>query len=136
MKNSLFSYVSDNNPRAAYDLLLNKGYHSMPKDKSYITMGLADYVNKDKEAALIEIAKIHPDKELFEILPFKSSIMKSIEKNCEGCPSSNTINADGDPVVEESKNFSVSENTLKILIASSTVVFIFTALALTIRKIK
>lgn len=124
---SLYKYVAHNNPEEAHALLVSKGYYQLPKQKEAVTMGLADLVDKDKDEGLIEIAKIHPDKELFGMANKKGEI------SCNGCDGE-WSNAEGD----EEKKFSIglSPNTTNILIVSSTVVLTFTALALILRKVK
>ena len=73
---NLYSYIASMNPRKANLLLKNNGFGE-GTTTSEIERRLKQYVREEKEEALKEMAKIHPDKELIvgdgverEMLPY------------------------------------------------------------------
>ena len=60
---NLYAYIASNNPRKANLLLRNNGFGE-GKTTSEIERRLKQYVREEKDSALKEMAKIHPDKEL------------------------------------------------------------------------
>ena len=60
---NLYAYIASNNPRKANLLLRNNGFGE-GKTTSEIERRLKQYVREEKDSALQEMAKIHPDKEL------------------------------------------------------------------------
>jgi hypothetical protein len=60
---NLYSYIASNNPRKANMLLRNNGF-GQGKSTTEIERRLKQYVREEKDEALREMAKIHPDKEL------------------------------------------------------------------------
>ena len=60
---NLYAYIASNNPRKANMLLRNNGFGE-GKTTSEIERRLKQYVREEKDSALKEMAKIHPDKEL------------------------------------------------------------------------
>jgi hypothetical protein len=126
MKQTLYTTIADRNPREAFNFLAEKGYNKMKKDPQVIAVALADYVTKNQETALAELAKIHPDKELFqpEVQP-----LQPILSNCDGCEK---LNADAPK--QEGKKFALSENNINIMIVSGALIFTLTAIVILIRK--
>jgi len=60
---NLYAYIASNSPRKANLLLRNNGFGE-GKSTTEIERRLKAYVREEKEEALREMAKIHPDKEL------------------------------------------------------------------------
>lgn len=60
---NLYSYIASMNPRKANVLLRDNGFGE-GKTTSEIEARLKQYVREDKEEALRQMARIHPDKEL------------------------------------------------------------------------
>lgn len=60
---NLYSYIASMNPRKANVLLRNNGFGE-GKTTSEIEARLKQYVREEREEAMREVAKIHPDKEL------------------------------------------------------------------------
>jgi hypothetical protein len=60
---NLYAYIASNNPRKANMLLRNNGFGE-GKSTTDIEKRLKMFVREEKEEALREMAKIHPDKEL------------------------------------------------------------------------
>jgi|TARA_R110002020_G_scaffold239468_5_gene451998 hypothetical protein len=60
---NLYAYIASNNPRKANMLLRNNGFGE-GKSTTEIERRLKQYVREEKDEALKEMAKIHPDKEL------------------------------------------------------------------------
>ena len=60
---NLYAYIASNSPRKANMLLRNNGFGE-GKSTTDIEKRLKQYVREEKEEALREMAKIHPDKEL------------------------------------------------------------------------
>ena len=140
MKQTIYTTIAYRNPREAYNFLSENGYNKMKKDPQVIALALADYANKNQELALPKLAAIHPDKELFksEVKQENTPIVPPLQpviSNCDGCELKNTFeNADAKPTVpkETGKKFSLSENTINILIVSGAGVFVLTAITVLI----
>jgi hypothetical protein len=122
---NLYTTIASRNPQQAYDLVRSEGYN-IPKSKEQVAMSLADMVRKQGEPALVKIAEVHPDKELFK----KEQIMEV--KNCDGCDKYKSVDA----TETTGKKFILSENAINIIIVASAVVFTFTALGIMISRIK
>jgi hypothetical protein len=60
---NLYAYIASNNPRKANMLLRDNGFGE-GKTTSEIERRLKQYVREERDEALKEMAKIHPDKEL------------------------------------------------------------------------
>jgi len=60
---NLYSYIASNSPRKANLLLRNNGFGE-GKSTTEIERRLKQYVREEKDDALKELSKIHPDKEL------------------------------------------------------------------------
>ena len=60
---NLYSYIASNSPRKANLLLRNNGFGE-GKSTTEIERRLKQYVREEKDEALKELSKIHPDKEL------------------------------------------------------------------------
>ena len=60
---NLYAYIASNNPRKANMLLRNNGFGE-GKSTTEIERRLKQYVREEKDDALKEMAKIHPDKDL------------------------------------------------------------------------
>ena len=150
-KYTVYHTIAFRNPREAYNMLAENGYRKMKKDPAVIQAALADFVNKHKEEALAKIAKIHPDKELFEKEPGQEN-PELIEKNQPGamksCDACDLKTADGEckfkgadakpPVTKEpaGKKFALTEKSTNILIMAGAGVFVITALVYLIKKAK
>jgi hypothetical protein len=132
MKQTLYTTIAYRNPKEAYNLLAGKGYNKMKKDSQVIAIALADYVTKNQDSALAELAKIHPDKELFQ-LETEAQPLQPIISNCDGCEK---LNLNVDAAKQEGKKFSLSENNINIMIVSGALIFTLTAIVILIRKTK
>tara|TARA_B100000941_G_C28506116_1_gene557430 strand:- start:2277 stop:2822 length:546 start_codon:yes stop_codon:yes gene_type:complete len=60
---NLYAYIASNNPRKANMLLRDNGFGE-GKSTTEIERRLKQYVREEKDGALKEMAKIHPDKDL------------------------------------------------------------------------
>jgi len=60
---NLYSYIASNSPRKANLLLRNNGFGE-GKSTTEIERRLKQYVREEKDEALKQLSKIHPDKEL------------------------------------------------------------------------
>jgi hypothetical protein len=134
MKQSIYTTIAYRNPREAFNFLSENGYNKMKKDPQVIAVALADYVNKNKESALPKLAELHPDKELFREISNPNPLQPIISnfEGCDGCDKYKNVDAP----IETGKKFSLSPNTINIMIISSALVFTITALAIIIRKAK
>ena len=137
-KQTIYTTIAYRNPREAYNFLAENGYNKMKKDPQVIAVALADFANKNQELALPKLAAIHPDKELFktEVKQETAPIVPPLQpiiSNCDGCEYKN-VDAPKPAVTpkETGKKFSLSENTINILIVSGAGVFVLTAITVLI----
>jgi hypothetical protein len=133
MKQTIYTTIAYRNPKEAFNFLAENGYNKMKKDPQVIAVALADYVNKNKESALPKLAELHPDKELLHEIS-NPPPLQPIISNFEGCDACEKFKNVDAPKVETGKKFSLSENTINIMIVSGAAVFALTAIAILITK--
>ena len=63
-KISIYEYYAHNCPADSYNLISKNGNYRRPQSARELESQLKDYVNKNGESGLVELAKIHPDTEL------------------------------------------------------------------------
>jgi hypothetical protein len=116
MKINLINYIAYRVPRQAYRLLRENRYYKIPRNRRAIAKYLADFVNSDKEKALLAIAKIHPDRELI----LKSIEAEKIEKKSEA---SEQLQAAGEGKLgEKSINLLIVAGSVVVAIALVTII--------------
>ena len=123
---TLYDYVALNNRNGSSQLVMDYGMRPANNPKS-LAKQLAMTVNKEGESALMKIADIHPDKELFDS-----------HSNCSGscsCGKSNFAGFNGQDLKKEvseiKNNEGISSRTVDMLIIGGIMVV---ALALIIKK--
>jgi hypothetical protein len=62
-KITIYDYIASSVPADAYALIKSNGYPK-PRNHHDLVAELKDYVKQNGESALMEIGKIHPDREL------------------------------------------------------------------------
>jgi hypothetical protein len=60
------SYIASRCPVDCANLLKSQGYDIQSNSHDYLTNNLVAYIHSDKEDAIRNIVKIHPDKKMFE----------------------------------------------------------------------
>jgi hypothetical protein len=132
-KPDIYSYITLCNRKGGEAVLKKAGYPK-PKNPKEMADMLAHFVTRDGENALLEIAKIHPDRELLvraepELKKVENKIANADgdeeSLNCSGCAlAAAAIAADGTksttpaPVAKKGLN----EKTINILILSGAAV--------------
>ena len=71
---TLYDYLASSVPTKVFDIINAKNTYRQPQSQRELTNQLKDFVKKNGESALIDLAKIHPDKDL-------------INSDCEKCKS-------------------------------------------------
>jgi hypothetical protein len=130
-KITIYDYIASSVPADAYSLLKANGYPK-PQNHHDLVAELKDYVRKNKETALIEIANIHPDKELIvETLETNDSSSSESKANDNSIsePKSSYMNATGDATnIPQSTQETI--NMSKLMIYGS---FVLIGLALVLK---
>jgi hypothetical protein len=107
--------------------LVDKGCpKSMLKDKPSISRAALSYVNRKEEEAAIELAKIHPDRDLIlKAAEAEAAIAKmpSDDSNCAGCGSiaAAALLAEGDATKPAKTSVTINPN---VVIAGGAIVLI------------
>ena len=65
---TIYEYYSHTCPQEAYNVLSKEGGYSRPQSPIELENQLKDYVNKNGEKGLKELAEIHPDKDLIKMV--------------------------------------------------------------------
>ena len=71
---TLYDYLASSVPTKVFDIINAKNTYRQPQSQREFTNQLKDFVKKNGESALIDLAKIHPDKDL-------------INSDCDKCKS-------------------------------------------------
>lgn len=71
---TLYDYLASSVPTKVFDIINAKNTYRQPQSQRELTNQLKDFVKKNGESALIDLAKIHPDKDL-------------INSDCDKCKS-------------------------------------------------
>jgi len=71
---TLYDYLASSVPSKVFDIINAKNTYRQPQSQRELTNQLKDFVKKNGESALIDLAKIHPDKDL-------------INSDCDKCKS-------------------------------------------------
>lgn len=98
---TLYEYLATNVPSDSFAIINSDGNLRKPKSKIELSKQIKSYVTKNGESGLLNLAKIHPDKELIEAICSNCST-KEIEKKDTFVNFSEDIN----PSVKESINSS------------------------------
>jgi hypothetical protein len=117
---TIYEYYSHTCPQDAYNLLSKDGY-SRPQSPDELESQLKDYVNKNGEKGLKQLAEIHPDKDLI-----KSVCECSKHK---GEKKENFSNANGNTNIPDSQGEQI--NLAKMMIFGG---FILVGIALIMKK--
>lgn len=121
-KITIYEYYAHNCPAESFDLINEEGDYRRPRSPKELERYIKDYVNRNGEEGLLELAKIHPDTQLVQSVC-------SCKKN--------------KPVVEEKKeNFSnangnVSQSQMEQINLSRVMIyggFVLVGIALIMRK--
>jgi len=67
-KISIYEYYAHNCPADSYELISKDGKYRRPASQRELERMLKDYVNKNGEKGLVELAKIHPDSDLIKLV--------------------------------------------------------------------
>ncbi len=103
---SLYTYIAENNPQEANNLLNNYGFKPTDSYSELITR-LKSIVRKYKKVALQDLMEIHPDKKLFN--SFTNSDVDVSEK--EFAYATGRTPGFADPIIEPKSNFEERDNT-------------------------
>jgi hypothetical protein len=122
MKNiTIYEYYAHNCPSDAYDLISKEGGYKRPNSPQELEAQLKDYVNKNGEKGLLNLAKIHPDKELVKMVcDCKTNPVEKKE---------NFSNANGNTNISDSQSEQI--NLAKMMIFGG---FILVGIALIMKK--
>lgn len=148
---NLYTYVSKCSPEDVDVILRKAGYKKRPRNLKERSIMLSHLVKEDKESALMDIAKIHPDREL---------ILKDIEVNqisfdCNEGKEDEKVKSDRDlktdiemknaagtfipnknNFVDDEQKQGLSDKTVNMLIVSGSVIFISAIMGLTIASLR
>ena len=132
-KITIYDYIASSVPADAYALIKSNGY-PRPSNHQDLVAELKDYVKRNGESALIEIGKIHPDKELIgqciEEEEGESSSESNDKSNSSSSDSKSFMNATGD-ATNISQTTQETINLSKVMIFGS---FILIGLALVLKN--
>jgi len=112
MKNiTIYKYIATSRPLDAYSLISKTGDYKRPKDAEDLETQLKHYVRQNGGQGLMELAKIHPDKDLI-IDMFKETDLKL--RNDLVSPMYNNMNGNSEPTTttitkQESEKISLSK---------------------------
>lgn len=76
---TLYEYLATNVPSDSFAIVNTDGNLRKPKSKIELSKQIKSYVTKNGESGLLNLAKIHPDRELIEAI-CSSCSNKEIEK--------------------------------------------------------
>ena len=88
---TLYDYLASSVPAIVFNVINKQNQYRQPQSQEELTEQIKNYVKNNGESAIIELAKIHPDKELINL-------------NCEKC-SVNDLKEN----IAESKNLIYSD---------------------------
>ena len=132
-KITIYDYIASSVPADAYALIKSNGYPK-PRNHHDLVAELKDYVKQNGESALMEIGKIHPDKELIgqciEEEEGDNSSESNDKSNSSCSESKSFLNATGD-VTNISQATQETINLSKVMIFGS---FILIGLALVLKN--
>jgi len=132
-KITIYDYIASSVPADAYALIKSNGY-PRPTSHQDLVAELKDYVKQNGESALIEIGKIHPDKELIgqciEEEEGESASESNDKSNSSSSDSKSFMNATGD-ATNISQTTQETINLSKVMIFGS---FILIGLALVLKN--
>jgi hypothetical protein len=118
---TIYEYYSHTCPQEAYNVLSKEGGYSRPQSPIELENQLKDYVNKNGEKGLKELAEIHPDKDLIKMV-CECSTSKAEKKE-------NFSNLNGNTNIPESQAEQI--NLAKMMIFGG---FILVGIALIMKK--
>ena len=132
-KITIYDYIASSVPADAVALVSSNGYPK-PRNHQDLVAELKDYVKQNGESALMEIGKIHPDKELIgqciEEEEGDNSSESNDKSNSSSSESKSFLNATGD-VTNISQATQETINLSKVMIFGS---FILIGLALVLKN--
>jgi hypothetical protein len=117
---TLYEYYANTCPKDAYELISKQGY-SRPQSPDELESQLKDYVNKNGEKGLKELAEIHPDKDLIK------SVCECSKHKAE--KKENFSNATGNSAIKDSESEQIS--LAKMMIFGG---FVLVGIALIMKK--
>ena len=97
---TIYEYYAYSCPQEAYDLLSKDGGYQRPQSPDELESQLKDYVNKNGEKGLKELAEIHPDKDLIK------SVCECSQNKAE--KKDNFSNATGNSAIKDSESEQIS----------------------------
>lgn len=145
---NLYTYVSKCKPSEVDSILKKAGYKKRPRNLKERSFMLSHLVKEDKESALMDIAKIHPDRELilkdmevnsvgFDCSVEKEEAPKDLKSDIEMKNASGTfIPEPKQNFVDDEKKQGLSDKTVNMLIVSGSVIFISAIMGLTIASLR
>tara|TARA_A100001201_G_scaffold104718_1_gene89738 strand:- start:744 stop:1220 length:477 start_codon:yes stop_codon:yes gene_type:complete len=101
---SLYTYIAENNPQEANNLLTTYGYKITDSYRELISR-LKEIVRVHKKVALQDLVKIHPDKSLFKAFEETNFTEKEFAYATGRTPGF------AEPIVEPESNFEEVDNT-------------------------
>ena len=132
-KITIYDYIASSVPADAVALVSSNGYPK-PRNHHDLVAELKDYVKQNGESALMEIGKIHPDKELIgqciEEEEGDNSSESNDKSNSSSSDSKSFLNATGD-ATNISQATQETINLSKVMIFGS---FILIGLALVLKN--
>lgn len=67
-KITIYEYFAHNCPADSYNVISKDGKYRRPQSAEELEGQLKDYVNKNGEQGLLDLAKVHPDSELIKMV--------------------------------------------------------------------
>lgn len=119
MKNiTIYKYIASSRPLDAYALISKTGDYKRPEDAEELETQLKHYVRQNGGQGLMQLAKIHPDRDLIVDM-FKESDM--ILRNDLVSPKYNNMNGNSEPATNITKQESETISLSKMMIWGSVV---------------
>lgn len=118
---SIYEYYAYSCPQESFDMLSKEGGYSRPQSPEELESQLKDYVNKNGEKGLKDLAEIHPDKDLIKMVC--ECTKNKVEKK------ENFSNANGNTNIPDSQTEQI--NLAKMMIFGG---FILVGIALIMKK--
>lgn len=122
-KITIYEYYAYNCPADAYNVISKKGNYPRPQSSQELEVQLKDYVNKNGEQGLLDLAKVHPDSELIKMVCSCQSTKQPTEKK------EKFSNADGNSNIPDSQAEQIS--LAKMMIFGG---FVLVGIALIMKK--